>query len=160
MRHRLTRKVAAAAMLGSALTLGGTLIATTTPASAAAGGTNVCTSVVGTLDLSAAVPTYRNTFSGCREHGSGTSVEVADLKNPSAPGHATLYWATGHATSENIVTSVTDPGRPCPAHDIASDVTIRVVQGAYSGSTGHAVICADLSGLPIIHFFSVGPVVI
>jgi hypothetical protein len=157
MRHRLTRLVAVAATFLA----GGALVATATPVHAAAGGTNVCASAVGTLDLSAAVPTFTTTFTGCHEHGSGTAIEVANLNNPSAPGHATLHWATGNAASENIVTSVIDPtGGPCPAGDIATDVTIQVVHGPYTGSTGHAVICSDLSDLPIIHTFSVGPVVI
>jgi hypothetical protein len=154
--------VAAAGMFGSAMTLGGgMLIATTTPASADAGGTNVCASAVGTVDLSAAVPTVTTTFSGCHEHGSGTATHVEDLNNPSAPSHVTLHWATGHATTESIVTSVIDPsGALCPAGDIAFDSTIRVVHGPYTGSTGHYTKCTDISGLPIVHTFSVGPVVI
>jgi hypothetical protein len=154
MRHRFTQLITVAAMLGSALTLaGGTLLATTTPASATDGGTNVCTSYVGTIDLTTGVIT--ETYNGCHQQGSATAEYTLGQTTP-----ITLHWATGNATSEVVASSVIDPTGPCPAGQISVDVTVTVVDGAYAGSAGHNVVCSDISGLPIVHNTNLGPIVI
>jgi hypothetical protein len=159
MRYRLSRILAALALLGSSLALaGGALVTSAAPASAAAGNTNVCASLVATFDPSTGVST--GTLSGCHQQGSGTTLQTPDLANPFAPSPVTIAWATGHATSDVVVTTGPASGDPCPAGDIAGAVSITVVHGAYSGSTGGYVICLDLSDYPVIHSTSVGPVVI
>jgi hypothetical protein len=159
MRHRLTRILAATALLGSTLLLaGGTLASSAAPVSAAPGGTNVCASLTATFDPSTGLST--GTLSGCHQQGSGTSIETPNLADPFAPNPVTIRWATGHATSDLIVSSGPTSGTPCPAGDIAGAVSIAVVHGPYAGSTGGYVICLDFSDYPVIHSTSVGPVVI
>jgi hypothetical protein len=154
-------------MLGSAVTLvGGSLATTATPASAAAGGTYVCESftAVATINPVTFVTTSIGTFSGCHEHGSGTSVEViGPNQDPSAPTPVTIHWATGNATSELIVTAVprlsVDPQCPVGYRDATIDVYSTVVHGPYTGSSSIGVQCLDLSGLPtgILRSVGLGP---
>lgn len=155
-----TRMLAMTVTIVSAMTLiGGSLATTPTPASAAAGGTNVCASGVATFDPSTGVST--GTLTGCHQQGSGTTVQVANLADPFAPTPFTIHWATGHATSEAIATPGPHLGvNPCPAGDVAGDISIVVVRGLYAGSTGGYVICLDLSTLPALHATSAGPIVI
>jgi hypothetical protein len=154
MRHRLTRIVTVAAMLGSAVTLaGGTLAATTIPASATAGDANVCTSYAATINLSTGMVT--ETYNGCHQQGSATAEYALGQTTP-----ITIHWATGNATSDVVASTVIDPAGPCPAGEITTDVTLTVVDGAYTGSTAHNVICSDISGLPIVHITNFGPIVI
>jgi hypothetical protein len=154
MHHLLTRIVTVAAMVGTAATLaGGTLTATTIPASATEGGTNVCTSYAGTIDLSTGAIT--ETYSGCHQQGSATAEYALGQTTP-----ITIHWATGNATSVVVVSSAADPAGPCPAGEFTTDVTLTVVEGAYAGSTGHNVVCSDISGLPIVHNTNFGPLVI
>jgi hypothetical protein len=158
-RKSPTRMLAAAATLVSLLALtGSSLVTTAVPASAAAGGTNVCASLNATFDPSTGLSI--GTLTGCHQQGSGTTVEAPNLADPFAPNPVTLYWSTGHATSHLIVSSGPASGNPCPAGDIAGQVSISVVSGPYAGSTGGYVICLDLSDFPVIHSTSVGPVVI
>jgi hypothetical protein len=165
MRKRLTRIVAVTAMLGSAVTLaGGSLAATASRASAAAGGANVCASstFVGTLDLVTGVFTATGTLSDCHEHGSGTTVEViGPNQDPTAPSLVTIHWATGHAASEAIVTAVprssVDPMCPVGYRDFTTDVYSTIVHGPYTGSTSHGVQCDDFSGFPTLRAVGIGP---
>jgi hypothetical protein len=152
--------VAVATMLVSAVTVvGGSLASTAVPASAAPGGTNVCTSGVATANVLTGMAT--GTFSGCHQQGSATTSESFDPTNPFAPTQVTVNWATGHATSVVIAQGGPHLGtNPCPAGDVAGDVHLTVVSGPYSGSTGGYVICFDLSEFPIINSTSVGPIVI
>jgi hypothetical protein len=135
-------------------------VTTATPSFAAAGGTNVCES----FDATAVAFTNPviGTLSGCHQQGSGTTVEVVDLNHPFAPTPVTIHWATGHATSEVIVSvSALSGENPCPNKlDSVAHVSITVVHGPYSGSTGGYVQCLDVSNFPILHATSVGPVVI
>ena len=159
MHYRLTRPVVAAALLGAPLTLAGAgLFASSVPASADTAGTNVCSSLVTTTDLTTDLTT--TTISGCHEHGSGTVEGFIDPNNPNGPQSGTLHWATGNATSDFVGTSVFDSTVPCPAGEIGSDTYSTVVSGAYAGSTGSVRACSDFSGYPIIVTTSVGPVVI
>jgi len=162
MRHALTRPLALAAMLGASLILSGALVATAGPASAFAGGTNTCTSFSGSADLSAGVPMLTGTFSGCHQQGSGMLNGLLDITGAPAPGN--IFWATGHATSVIEFSAVIDfSGGPCPAGDIAADVTIVVGGGPYAtppSATGSGILCADISGFPIIALSSFGPIVI
>jgi hypothetical protein len=141
-------------MFGSALTLvGGALVATASPASAAKGGTDVCESYVGTFNFSTGV--LSGTLSGCHQHHSGTLEVVFDLNNPSsAPG--SIHWATGGLTSVITLTSLVVPAGPCPAGDFVIDNTINVSDGPYTGTSGHMIDCLAASGAES----SVGPVVI
>jgi len=132
---------------------GGTLTATTITASAAEGNTNVCTSYAATINLSTGVIT--ETYNGCHQQGSATAEYTLGQTTP-----ITIHWATGNATSDVVASSVSDPTGPCPAGQFTTDVTVTVVDGAYTGSIGHNVICADISGLPIVHTTNLGPVVI
>ena len=159
-RKYRTRMLAMTVTMVSAVTLiGGSLATTASPASAAAGGTNVCASLVATFDPSTGVST--GALTGCHQQGSGTTVQVPNLADPFAPSPFTIHWATGHATSEAIATpSPHLGGNPCPAGDAAGDISIAVVSGPYAGSTGGYVICLDLSTLPALHATSVGPIVI
>jgi hypothetical protein len=151
--------LAAAAMLVSLVVLtGGSLASTAVPATAAPGNTNVCTSLNATFDPSVGLAI--GTLNGCHQQGSGTSVETPNLADPFAPNPVTIHWATGHATSQLIVSTSPASGNPCPTGDIAGQVSISVVSGPYAGSTGGYVICLDLSEFPVIHSTSVGPVVI
>ena len=163
MLHRLTRPVAIAAMLGASLILsGGAFVATAGPAAADAGGTNTCTSFLGGADLSSGVPVLSGTFSGCHQQGSGMISGILDITG--APAPASIFWATGHATSVASISAVIDfSGGPCPAGDIAADVTIVVGGGPYAtppSATGSGILCADISGFPIIALSSFGPIVI
>jgi hypothetical protein len=152
MPNRFTRALTLAAMSGSlVLIVGGALVSTAGPSSAATGGTNVCSSWVGTVDESTAFAT--STFSGCHEHGSATS--EGHLGDPTYP----IYWATGHATSVVTVRIAIVPG-PCPAGELNEANIIKVIGGPYAGSTGHALLCLDLSKWPIVHVKNFGPVVI
>ena len=162
MRVRLTRLLAVTAMLGSAVTLiGGSLVTTATPSSAAPGGTNVCASANATFDPFTG-PVATGTFTGCHQQGSATSVETVNLADPSAPNAVTIYWATGHATSHVIAKGgpFVGTGNPCPTGDVPGSVSITVVSGPYTGWVGGYTICFDLSEFPIINSTSVGPVVI
>ena len=160
-RFRLGRSLAVLAMLGSSLMLaGGAVVAAAGPASAAAGGQNVCSTFSGSADLSAGVPMLTGTFSGCHQQGSGTVSAVLDITGAPAPG--AIFWATGHATSVISLSAVIDfSGGPCPAGDVAADVTLTVGGGPYALATpGGGIICADLSGFPIIALSNFGPVTI
>jgi hypothetical protein len=131
----------------------------TVRASADTVGTNVCSSVVGTIDYFTGVET--GTLSGCHQQGSGTFVQSIDPNNPYGQVAGTIYWATGNATSHVITTSVPDSSVPCPAgFAYGTDFFITVVNGAYAGSTGYGADCSDVSRFPIIHDTNVGPVVI
>jgi hypothetical protein len=156
MRHRLARMLAAVALLGSTVAVGGgLLIATAGPASAFAGDANVCSAFAGTIDLSTRVVTQ--TYSDCHQQGSGT----AEYAFGQTTIQFTIHWATGHATSDVVLSAVVDPsGGPCPAGELTNHVTLTVVHGAYAGSTGHNITCDDFSGLPIIHVTNFGPLVI
>jgi hypothetical protein len=150
-------------MLGATLGFaGGTLLATAGPASADAGGVNTCSSFSGSADLSSGVPVLTGTFTGCHQQGSGSLVGVLDITG--APAPASLFWATGHATSLLTVSAAIDfSGGPCPAGDIAADVTIVVGGGPYMtppSATGGGILCADISGFPVIALTNFGDVVI
>ena len=164
-----TRMVGALGAVFAAVAIGGgSLVATATPSSAAAGGTNVCANLTetATIDPVTFVITEMGTFSGCDQQGSGTFLAVVGPnQDPAAPGPLTITWATGHAASEAIASTVprgsVDP--QCPAGYTATiDVSLTVVHGPYAGSTGHLEECIDFSGLPlgIVRGVSVGPVVI
>ena len=155
----LQRMLAMTAMVVSVMTaVGGSLATTEVPASALAGGTNVCSSLVATFDPSTGLST--GTLTGCHQQGSGTTVETPNLADPFAPNPVTISWATGHATTQLLATTGPVSGNPCPAGEIAGKVSISVVGGPYAGSTGGYVICLDFSDYPVIHGASVGPVVI
>ena len=159
MHHRLTSRVTAVALLGAPLTLAGAaLVASAGPASAATGGTNVCSSSVGTLNAFTGINVV--TLSGCHQQGSGTVEAFIDPNNRFGRNPGTIHWATGNATSHTVTTSVLEPSLPCPAGQFGSDVTITVVDGPYAGSTATNAFCADASGFPIIHTTNLGPVVI
>jgi hypothetical protein len=151
-------------MLGSTLGLaGGTLLATAGPAHAATGGQNVCDTFSGSADLSAAVPMVTGTFGGCHQQGSGALSGVLDVTGSPAPG--SIMWATGHATSVISFSATIDfSGGPCPAGDVAADVTIDVGAGPYNtpegGTPGSGILCADISGFPIINLTNFGPTTI
>jgi hypothetical protein len=159
MHHRLTSLVTAVALLGAPSTLAGAaLVASAGPASAATGGTNVCSSSVGTLNAVTGINVV--TLSGCHQQGSGTVEAFIDPNHRFGPNPGTIHWATGNATSHTVTMSVLDPSLPCPAGQFGSDVTITVVDGPYAGSTATNAFCADVSGFPIIHTTNLGPVVI
>jgi hypothetical protein len=164
MRHfRLGRLAATVALLGSTLALaGGTVLATAGPASAAAGGQNVCSTFVGSADLSQGIPMLTGTFSNCHQQGSGTVGGVLDITG--APAPVTILWATGHATSVGSISAVIDfSGGPCPAGDVAADVTLLIGGGPYAtppALPGSGIICADISGFPVIALTNFGPVTI
>jgi hypothetical protein len=147
-------------MLGASLMLSGALVATAGPASALAGGTNSCTTFVGSADIIQG--TLTGTFSGCHQQGSGVLDGILDITGAPAPGN--IFWATGHATSVITFSAVIDlSGGPCPAGDIAADVTIIVGGGPYAtppSATGGGILCADASGFPFIALSNFGPVVI
>jgi hypothetical protein len=148
-------------MLGATLGLaGGTLLATAGPASAAAGGQNVCDTFVGSADLSAGVPVLTGSFTNCHQQGSGAVSGVLDITG--APAPVTILWATGHATSVGSISASIDfSGGPCPAGDVAADVTFTVGGGPYANSTpGTGIICADISGFPVIALTNFGPITI
>jgi hypothetical protein len=157
LHDRFSRLLTLAAMSGSLVVLaGGALVTTAGPSSAATGGTDVCSSAVSTSNFITGVGTER--LSGCHQQGSATVVGVQ--QTPSSPTLDTIHWATGHATSHAIASAVVSAGAPCPAGDITNRVTLVVVDGPYAGSTGHNVICSDLSQFPIIHSMNLGPLVI
>jgi hypothetical protein len=148
-------------MLAASLMLsGGAFVATAGPASALAGGTNSCTTFVGSADLIQG--TLTGTFSGCHQQGSGMLNGILDITGAPAPG--SIMWATGHATSVITFSAFVDfSGGPCPAPDIAADVTIVVGGGPYAtppAATGGGILCADPSGFPFIALTNFGPVVI
>jgi hypothetical protein len=164
-----TRIVGALGAMIAVVTIGGgSLVATATPSSAAAGGTNVCTSFTetATIDPVTFVVTAIGTFSGCQQQGSGTfEYSMGPDQDPTAPGLLTINWATGHAASEVLASTVprvtVDPRCPVP-YTATIDLSFTVVHGPYAGSTGQAVECIDFSGLPngIVRGLGVGPVVI
>jgi hypothetical protein len=155
--NRPIRVLTLAAMSVSSLVLaGGALITTAGPSSAATGGTNVCSSAISTSNFITGVGTER--LSGCHQQGSATVVGIQ--QTPSSPTLDTIHWATGHATSHAIAWAVVNFGAPCPAGDVTNRVTLVVIDGPYAGSTGHNVICSDLSQFPIIHAMNLGPIVI
>ena len=165
MRHfRLSRLAAAVVMLDSTLGIaGGTLLATSGPASAEAGGVNVCNTFNGVADASGAVAIASGTLSDCHQQGSGMLAGVFDITG--APAPASIAWATGHATSAIELSAAIDfSGGPCPAGDIAADITIVVGGGPYAtppSATGGGILCADISGgLANIVLTNFGPVVI
>ena len=159
MRYRLTRIVAATALLASSLMLaGGALVTTASPSAAAVGGTNVCASFVATFDPSTGLSTGR--LSGCHQQGSGTTVETPNLADPFAPNPLTINWATGHATSDIIVSTGPTQGIRVQWVTLLGRSRSRSYTGPYSGSTGGYVICLDFTDPPLIHATNVGPVVI
>jgi hypothetical protein len=144
-------------MSGSLVILaGGALVTTAGPSSAATGDANVCSSAVGTENFFTGVGT--ELVSGCHQQGSATVVGIQ--QTPSSPTLDTIHWATGHATSHAIASDVVNVGTPCPAGDITNRVTLVVTDGPYAGSTGHNVVCSDLSRFPIITWTNLGPIVI
>jgi hypothetical protein len=162
-RFRLTRLVATAAMLGSALALtGGTLLATAGPASALPEGANTCNTLVAGADLSSA--TLTGTFSGCHQQGSGQLVAGFDVSG--APSTGSIFWATGHATSLISIQLIAldFSGDGCPpasggGSDVAALVSLTVGGGPYEGSGSIATICADPTTTPIT-VTNLAPVVI
>jgi hypothetical protein len=160
MHRRITRTVAAVALFGASMILAGTaLVANAVPASADAGGTDVCSSHVSTFDFFTGVVT--GTLSGCHQQGSGTTEALVDPNHPNGPTAATIHWATGNATTHVIITSVPDSSVPCPAgFAFGTDTYITAVDGPYAGSNGFEATCTDITGFPILHTTNVGPVVI
>ena len=157
LQNRLFGVLTLAAMTASLVILaGGALVTTAGPSSAAKKGTNVCSRATSTSNIVTGVGTER--LSGCRHHRSATV--VGTQKSPSSPTHDTIHWATGHATSHAIAYAVVSFGAPCPAGDITNRVTLVVVDGPYAGSTGHNVICVDLSRYPILTWTNLGPITI
>ena len=158
-RIRLTRLVATAAMLGSALALtGGTLLATAGPASADNGGTNTCGTLLAGADLGAG--TLTGTFSGCHQQGMGTLTAGFDISGGVSSG--SIFWATGHATSlinlQLIAIDFSGDGCPTPGA-IAATVLLTVGGGPYEGSGSTATLCADPTTTPIT-VTNITPVVI
>jgi hypothetical protein len=151
-------------MLGSTLGVaGGTLLATSPPASADAGGVNVCNTFSAVADITAFPPVFTGMFSNCHQQGSGVFTGVLDITGAAAPG--SIAWATGHATSAITFSAAIDlSGGNCPAGDIAATVTIVVGGGPYAtppSATGGGVLCADPSGgLNDIVLSNLGPVTI
>jgi hypothetical protein len=139
---------------------GGALAVTAGPAGAAAGGQNVCNTFVGSADLSAGIPILTGTFSNCHQQGSGQVTGVLDITG--APAPVAVLWATGHATSVGSISAAIDfSGGPCPAGDVAADVTLTIGGGPYAtppAAPGSGIICADISGFPIIALTNFGPV--
>ena len=157
LQNRLFGVLTLAAMTASLVILaGGALVTTAGPSSAAKKGTNVCSRATSTSNIVTGVGTER--LSGCRHHHSATV--VGTQKTPTSPTHDTIHWATGHATSHAIAYAVVSVGAPCPAGDVTNRVTLVVIDGPYAGSTGHNIICSDISHLPIIHSWSLGPITI
>src|SRR6516162_2181139 len=114
---RPIRVLTLAAMSVSSLVLaGGALVTVAGPSSAAAEGTNVCSSAVGTEDANTGVGT--ELVSGCHQHGSATVEGVQST--PLGPTQDTIHWATGHATSHAIASGVLVSGAPCPAGDLTN----------------------------------------
>jgi hypothetical protein len=164
MRHfRVGRLAATVVMLGSTLGLaGGTLLATAGPASAASGGTNVCSTLVAGADLSSA--TLTGTFSDCHQQGTGSLQVGFDVSG--APSTGSIFWATGHATSLITIQLIAldFSGGPCPpasggGSDVAALVLLTVGGGPYEGSGSIATICADPTTTPIT-VTNLGPVTI
>ena len=157
LQNRFFRVLTFAAMTASLVMLAsGALVTTAGPSSAATEGTNVCSSAISTENFFTGVGT--EVLSGCHQQGSATVVGVQS--SPLSPTLDTIHWATGHATSHAMASAVVNAGVPCPAGDITNRVTLVVVDGPYAGSTGHNVICSDLSQFPIIHSMNLGPIVI
>jgi hypothetical protein len=158
LHNRFFRVLTFAAMSGSLVILaGGALVTTAGPSSAAMGGTNVCSSAVGTAVVGTS-EVSTEVLTGCHQQGSGI---VHGLQStPSSPTQDTIHWATGHATSHAIASSVVSFGAPCPAGDVTARVTLVVIDGPYAGSTGHNVVCIDISQLPIIHWTNLGPLTV
>jgi hypothetical protein len=157
LHNRFCRVLTFAAMSASLVILGGGVLVTAAgPSSAATGGTNVCSSAVSSENFITGVGTER--LSGCHQQGSATVVGIQ--QTPLSPTLDTIHWATGHATSHAIASAVVSFGAPCPAADITNRVTLRVTDGPYAGSTGHNVICSDLSQFPIINSMNLGPLTI
>ena len=157
LQNRLFGVLTLAAMTASLVILaGGALVTPAGPSSAATRGINVCSRAISTSNLVTGVGTER--LSGCRHHHSATV--VGTQKTPTSPTHDTIHWATGHTSSHAIAYDVVSSGAPCPAGDITNRVTLVVTDGLYAGSTGHNVICSDLSQFPILHSMNLGPVVI
>jgi hypothetical protein len=157
LHDRFFRLLTLAALSGSLVVLADGALATIAgPSSAATGGTDVCSSAVSTSNFITGVGTER--LSGCHQQGSAMVVGVQ--QTPLSPTLDTIHWATGHATSHAIASAVVSLGAPCPDGDITNRVTLVVTDGPYAGSTGHNVICSDLSQFPILHSMNLGPVVI
>jgi hypothetical protein len=149
MRHiRLTRMVATAAMLGTLV--GGAVLATAGPASAASGGTNTCTSLTGTGDISAFPPVVTGTVSGCHQQGSGVITAIVDISGGIAPG--SIAWNTGKATTLFTiqVINVDFSGTGCPAGDVTVTALVVATAGPYAGTSGVNTFCADISAFPVV----------
>jgi hypothetical protein len=149
MRHiRLTRMVATAAMLGSLV--GGAVLATAGPASAAAGGVVNCTTLTATGDISAFPPVVTGTVSGCSSHGGGTLTAIVDISGGIAPG--SIAWNTGHATTLFTiqVINVDFSGTGCPAGDVTVTTLVTATAGPNAGTSGVNTLCADISAFPVV----------
>jgi hypothetical protein len=156
MRHiRLTRMVATAAMLGSLV--GGAVLATAGPASAAAGGVVNCTSLTGGGDISAFPPIVTGPISGCSSHSGGTLTAIVDISGGIAPG--SIAWNTGHATTLITiqVINIDFSGGTCPAGDVAATVLIVATAGPNAGTSSVGTLCADISGGLTAVVFSLAP---
>jgi hypothetical protein len=154
--NRFVRVLTLAAMsVSSVILAGGALVTTASPSSAATGGTDVCSSAVGTSNYFTGVAT--ETLSGCHQQGSAVVDELRP-QGPLGPVQITIHWATGHATS-HVTTgpSVYKQGAPCPAGDVWELGTLIVIDGPYAGSTVHNAICDDLSRFPIVTWTNLGP---
>jgi hypothetical protein len=156
------RLFATTAVLASMLTIGGALVATAPSASALPDGTNVCEGFVGDpLNLLSPPPVVvTGTLFGCHQQGSGTTREVVNSSDPSAPTLVTITWATGHATSDEIVTVTNIPvDSRCPGATFEGIVDAQVVHGPYTGSGGEGIQCTVLA-FPFLIGYSAGPVTI
>jgi hypothetical protein len=153
--------VIAVMFLTSLLLAGGVLFSTAGPATAAPGGTNVCSSLTASVDLSAAVPAGTGTLSGCHQQGSG-AWSALEISSPGSSSLGSISWQTGHATSVFVLTltSLDFTRGPCPAGDIAASFTMTVESGPYEGSNGGLVECAKLSHYPIVGLSNFGLVII
>jgi hypothetical protein len=158
LHNRFIRVLTVAAMTGSLVILGGgALVSTAGPSSAATGGTNVCSSLVGRAVVTTVV-VATEAVSGCHQQGSATVDGFQST--PGGLTQDTIHWATGHATSHAIVAGVSSVGAPCPAGDVTTRGTLVVIDGPYAGSIGHNVICVDLSRFPILTWTNLGPITI
>jgi len=128
--------------------VGGAVVATAVPASAAAGGVVNCTGLSGSGDISAFPPVVSGPVSGCSSHSGGVLTAIVDISGGVSPG--SVAWSTGHATTLLTiqVINIDFSGGTCAAGDVAVDALIVATAGPYQGSSAVNHLCADISGFP------------
>jgi hypothetical protein len=116
-----------------------------------------CQTLTATADLSRQVPALSGTLSSCNSGSDGAIEMTLDITG--APTTGSIVWTTAGTASLVTFTPAFDySGGPCPAGDLAADVTLAVDGGPFYATSGASVFCIDTASFPILTVTALGPI--